>query len=309
MKGEYFANATFAGEPVATRDEHGIDFDWNAASPAEGVPSDAFSVRWTGTLEAPAPGDYTFSVDIGDCYPCHDRETYALSFDGKVVSKHDSGTPKESRDHTNPDFTLHFSDTQPHRFALEYTHQSPVFGAGISLRWKPPAEVLRAGAVDAAKQADAVIAFVGLTSQLEGEEMPIHVPGFAGGDRTDIDLPAVQKQLLESLAETGKPLVVVLLNGSALAVNWAQQHAAAILEAWYPGEEGGAAIAETLSGVNNPSGRLPVTFYASTDQLPAFDDYSMNGRTYRYLYTKPLYGFGFGLSYSKFAYSGVKLPN
>jgi beta-glucosidase len=307
VKGEYFANATIAGEPVTTREEHNVDFDWNAASPAEGVPSDAFSVRWTGTLEAPAPGDYTFSVDIGDCYPCHDRETYALSFDGKVVSKHDSGTPKESRDHTNPDFTLHFSDTQPHRFVLEYTHQSPVFGAGISLRWKPPAEVLRADAVAVAKQADAVIAFVGLTSQLEGEEMPIHVPGFAGGDRTDIDLPAVQKQLLESLAETGKPLVVVLLNGSAVAVNWAQQHAAAILEAWYPGEEGGAAIAATLSGENNPSGRLPVTFYVSADQLPSFDDYSMQNRTYRYFKGKPLYGFGYGLSYTRFSYSDLKL--
>jgi beta-glucosidase len=272
------------------------------------VPATAFSVRWTGTLTAPAPGDYAFSVDIGDCYPCHDRETYALSFEGKVVSKQDTGGPKESRGHANPDFTLHFADTQPHSVQLEYTHQSPIFGAGISLRWKPPMETLRADAVAAAKQADAVIAFVGLTSELEGEEMPIHVPGFAGGDRTDIDLPPVQKQLLASLAATGKPLVVVLLNGSALAVNWAQQHAAAILEAWYPGEEGGVAIAETLSGKNNPGGRLPVTFYASTDQLPPFEDYSMQNRTYRYFKGKPLYGFGYGLSYTHFAYSDLKLP-
>ena len=307
LKGEYFANASFSGAPLLTRDDHAINFDWTAASPAEGVPAQAFSVRWTGTLTAPAPGDYAFNVDIGDCYPCQDRETYVLSFDGKIVSQHDSGAPKESRGHTNPDFTLHFSDTQPHNVELKYSHQSPIFGAGISLRWKPPVETLRADAVAAAKQADAVIAFVGLTSQLEGEEMPIHVPGFAGGDRTDIDLPPVQKQLLESLAATGKPLVVVMLNGSALAVNWAQQHAAAILEAWYPGEEGGAAIAETLSGKNNPAGRLPVTFYASTDQLPPFEDYSMQNRTYRYFKGKPLYGFGYGLSYTHFAYSGLKL--
>ena len=307
VKGEYFANTTFAGPPVVTREEHGIDFDWNAAAPVPGVPANAFSVRWTGTLMAPAPGDYTFNVDIPDCYPCQDRETYAVSFDGKTVSKLDSGEPKEYRDHTSPAFTLHFADTKLHTFQLEYTHQSPIFGAGISLEWKPPAAPLRAEAVAAAKQADAVIAFVGLTSHLEGEEMPIHVPGFAGGDRTDIDLPAAQKKLLESLGATGKPLIVVLLNGSALAVNWAQQHAAAILEAWYPGEEGGTAIAETLSGKNDPGGRLPVTFYASTDQLPPFEDYSMQNRTYRYFKGKPLYGFGYGLSYTHFSYADLKL--
>jgi len=307
VKGEYFANANFTGAPALTRDEHAIDFDWNAASPAARVPATAFSVRWTGTLSAPAPGDYAFSVDIGDCYPCQDRETYALTFDGKIVARHDSGEPKESRGHTSPDFTLHFADTRPHAIQVEYTHRSPIFGAGISLRWKPPVAQLRDEAVAAAKQADAVIAFVGLTSQLEGEEMPIHVPGFSGGDRTEIDLPRAQKELLEAVAATGKPLVVVLLNGSALAVTWAEQHAAAILEAWYPGEEGGTAIAETLSGKNNPGGRLPVTFYASTDQLPRFDDYSMENRTYRYFKGKPLYGFGYGLSYAHFAYSELKL--
>jgi beta-glucosidase len=307
VKGEYFANTTFAGPPVVTREEHGIDFDWNAAAPVPGVPANAFSVRWAGTLAVPAPGDYSFNVDIADCYPCQDRETYAASFDGKVVSKQDSGGPKEYRGHTSPDVTLHFADTQPHAFQLEYTHQSPIFGAGISLEWKPPVGPLRAEAVAAAKQADAVIAFVGLTSHLEGEEMPIHVSGFAGGDRTEIELPAAQKELLESLGATGKPLIVVLLNGSALAVNWAQQHAAAVLEAWYPGEEGGTAIADTLSGKNNPAGRLPVTFYASTDQLPSFEDYSMQNRTYRYFKGKPLYGFGFGLSYTHFSYSDLKL--
>src|ERR1700761_2056879 len=218
VKGEYFANANFTGVPVLTRDDHAIDFDWNAAPPAAGVSATAFSMRWTGTLSAPAPGDYAFSVDIGDCYPCQDRETYALTFDGKVVARQDSGEPKESREHTSPDFTLHFADTRPHAIRLEYTHRSPIFGAGISLRWKPPVTPLRDEAVAAAKQADAVIALVGLTSQLEGEEMPIHVPGFSGGDRTDIDLPLAQKDLLEAVAATGKPLVVVLLNGSALAV-------------------------------------------------------------------------------------------
>jgi beta-glucosidase len=168
-------------------------------------------------------------------------------------------------------------------------------------------DVLRDEAVKTAQQADAVVAFVGLSPNLEGEEMRVQAPGFKGGDRTEIGLPEPQQQLLEALAATGKPLVVVLMSGSAVAVNWAQEHAAAVLEAWYPGEEGGTAIAETLAGLNNPSGRLPVTFYASLDQLPPFEDYSMQNRTYRFFQGKPLYGFGYGLSYSTFKYSNLKL--
>ena len=137
--------------------------------------------------------------------------------------------------------------------------------------------------------------------------MPIHIPGFSGGDRTDITLPAAQQELLKAAKETGKPLVVILMNGSALAVNWAQQNADAILEAWYPGQAGAQAIAETLVGDNNPGGRLPVTFYTGIDQLPDFEDYSMANRTYRYFNGKPLYGFGYGLSYTTFAYSNLKL--
>jgi beta-glucosidase len=153
------------------------------------------------------------------------------------------------------------------------------------------------------------IAFVGLSPSLEGEEMPVKLAGFSGGDRASIDLPATQEDLLKGLATTGKPLIVVLQNGSALAVNWAQQHANAILEAWYPGAEGGTAIAETLAGDNNPAGRLPLTFYSSLSQVPPFEEYSMRGRTYRYLADKPLYGFGFGLSYSTFAYSNLKISS
>jgi len=163
-------------------------------------------------------------------------------------------------------------------------------------------------AITAAKNADVVIAVVGLTSQLEGEEMPVSEPGFIGGDRTTLDLPEPEEALIEAVAATGKPLVVVLMNGSALAVNWASEHANSILEAWYSGEEGGAAIAETLSGTNNPAGRLPVTFYKDVGQLPHFEDYSMEGRTYRYFQGKPLYPFGYGLSYTTFSYSNLGLP-
>jgi len=121
-------------------------------------------------------------------------------------------------------------------------------------------------------------------------------------------LPQPEEDLVEAVAATGKPLVVVLMNGSALAVNWPSEHANAILEAWYSGEEGGAAIAETLSGKNNPAGRLPVTFYRDINQLPNFEDYSMQNRTYRYFEGKPLYPFGYGLSYTSFTYSDLSLP-
>jgi beta-glucosidase len=164
-------------------------------------------------------------------------------------------------------------------------------------------------AVEAARKADVVIAVVGITSELEGEEMPVSEPGFLGGDRTSIDMPEPEEQLVEGVAATGKPLVVVLMNGSALAVNWEKEHANAILDSWYSGEEGGTAIAETISGKNNPAGRLPVTFYTGVDQLPNFENYSMDNRTYRYFIGKPLFPFGYGLSYTKFSYSDLKLPS
>ncbi|HUE42362.1 MAG TPA: glycoside hydrolase family 3 C-terminal domain-containing protein [Candidatus Sulfotelmatobacter sp.] len=162
-------------------------------------------------------------------------------------------------------------------------------------------------AIAAAKSADVVIAVVGITSELEGEEMPINEEGFAGGDRTSLDLPKPEEDLVEAVAATGKPLIVVLMNGSALSVNWAKDHANAILESWYAGEEGGAAIAETISGKNNPAGRLPITFYTGVNQLPLFEDYAMKNRTYRYFDGTPLYPFGYGLSYTTFSFSELNL--
>src|ERR1700722_8469467 len=164
-------------------------------------------------------------------------------------------------------------------------------------------------AVSAAQSADVIVAVVGITSKLEGEEMKVDVPGFHGGDRTSLNLPEEEGALLGALKGTGKPLVVVLMNGSALAVNWANDHANAILEAWYAGEEGGTAIAQTLAGDNNPAGRLPVTFYKGVEQLPDFEDYAMKNRTYRYFEGQPLYPFGYGLTYSKFDYGNLKLSS
>ncbi len=326
LHAEYFAGDSMKGKPVITRVDPQIDFDWTSVSPLP-VNSDSeaggFSVRWTGVLVPPAPGKYDFTLRVGRCRLCGGNDHVSVVVDGKQVaaasnapaapgmgSAHVNGASAQGpRPHPSgpPQFTLDFTSTQPLPITIEMSRSSALLGGGVSLDWQPPADVLLKQAVDAAKRADLVVAMVGLSPQLEGEEMPIHVEGFSGGDRTDIKLPAPQQQLLEQVAATGKPMIIVLLNGSALAVNWAQEHANAVLEAWYPGEAGGKAIADTLTGKNNPAGRLPVTFYTSLDELPAFTDYAMRNRTYRYFKGKTLYDFGYGLSYTKFAYSHLKL--
>jgi beta-glucosidase len=162
-------------------------------------------------------------------------------------------------------------------------------------------------AVDAARRAEVAIFVGGLTADIEGEEMPVHAPGFDGGDRTSLQLPAPQLKLLKALQATGKPVVLVLTTGSALAVNWAEQKLPAILLAWYPGQAGGHAVADVLFGDADPAGRLPVTFYTGVQQLPPFDDYAMKGRTYRYFDGHPLFPFGYGLSYTQFDYADLHL--
>ncbi|HEX9218331.1 MAG TPA: glycoside hydrolase family 3 C-terminal domain-containing protein [Gemmatimonadales bacterium] len=172
--------------------------------------------------------------------------------------------------------------------------------------WVVPGDSGLAEAVRAAEQADVVVLCLGLTAQLEGEEMSVETPGFRGGDRTRIDLPDAQQRLLERIVAVGKPTVLVLMSGSAVAVNWAQEHVPAIVEAWYGGQAAGSALADVLFGDYNPGGRLPVTFYKSVNDLPAFDDYRMAGRTYRFFKGSPLYPFGYGLSYTTFAYKNLR---
>jgi beta-glucosidase len=304
LKGEYFNNAEWQGQPVLTRVDKQVDFDWAAASPAEAIPATAFSVRWTGSIAVPGAGAYVFQILPEHCSPCDGVDKFRLYLDDKQVLE-EGRDGKQTTGQAS--FTMHFDDSAAHAMRLEYAHSAPMFGAGVHLVWQPEAGPMRDQAVQTARQADVIVAFVGLSPSLEGEEMPVQLEGFHGGDRTKIDLPQLQEELLLAVAATGKPLVVVLMNGSALAVPWAKEHAPAILEAWYPGEEGGAAIAATLAGDNDPAGRLPVTFYESLDQLPPFADYSMAGRTYRYFAGQPLYGFGYGLSYTTFAYSHLKL--
>jgi beta-glucosidase len=308
LKAEYFSGVGFNGKAVVERVDRAIDFDWNGASPATGVTESKFSVRWTGAITAPQAGALHFGFSMAHCSTCEDAETVRVWLDGKQVYEFLHARTHGRRAPTPP-FALTFNDTKPHPIRIEYTHDSPHFGAGLTFNWQPPQEVLREQAVAAAAKSDAIVAFLGLSPELEGEETPIHVSGFEGGDRSAIELPAVQQRLVAALATTGKPLIVVLMNGSALALQDTEQKASAILEAWYPGESGGTAIAETLFGESNPSGRLPLTFYASTSQLPAFEDYAMKGRTYRYFTGQPLYPFGYGLSYTDFRYSGGKLTS
>jgi beta-glucosidase len=301
LHGEYFANTKLSGTPALVRTDRHVNFDWDKAEPAPGLPREDYSVRWTGTFTPPAAGDYQLGAKVHGCTDCHQRETLRLYLDGKLLLE-------EGATHTVP---MHFADTQPHKLRLEYVHRNVpthhLVAGGIDLLWVAPADVQRELAVAQARASDVTVAFVGLSPELEGEELPVKLPGFNGGDRTDLALPANQLALLEALAATGKPLVVVLINGSAVTASVADEKAKAILEAWYPGEAGGTAIAETLFGENNPSGRLPVTFYNSVDQLPPFGSYAMEGRTYRYFRSKPWHGFGFGLSYASFVYSHLTL--
>ncbi len=306
LSAEYFNGSGFAGKAAFHRIDRHIDFDWNGAAPAQGVSSKSFSVRWTGSLTPPAPGTISFNFSMAHCSTCNDAETIRVWLDGKLVNNFRQAATR-GRHATTPSFDLTFADTLPHAIRIEYTHDAPLFGAGLTFNWQPPLDALRRQAVAAARDSDVVLLFLGLSPELEGEEMPVHVDGFDGGDRTKIELPPAQQQLVSALAATAKPLVIVLMNGSALALQAAAQSADAILEAWYPGEAGGTAISDTLFGDNNPSGRLPVTFYAATDQLAPFEDYSMQNRTYRYFTGEPLYSFGYGLSYTRFLYSNGKL--
>jgi beta-glucosidase len=299
LTGEYFSTPDLTGKPATVRVDRTVNFNWDKAIPAPGLQRNNFSVRWTGTLTPPAAGDYKIGARVNVCYACESNEQFRVYVDDRLAATAEEGKTEA---------LLHFDSAKPRAVRVEYLHGTNA--AGIDLTWQAPAAAQLSEAVAAAKEAEVVIALVGLSPQLEGEEMiGVSLEGFKGGDRTDIRLPKTQRDLLEALKATGKPLVIVLTSGSALAVPDEHQLATAVLEAWYPGEEGGTAIAQTLAGDNNPAGRLPLTFYASTDQLPPFEDYSMANRTYRSFSGKPLYGFGYGLSYSAFEYSNPRLSS
>jgi beta-glucosidase len=278
--------------PIISRTEANIKLT-ESTLPKEVGSRKSYGVQWSGYLTPNESGDFLLGLrSEGFGRLAVDGKQVVLEFGGNGV------TSQVGRIHLE----------KGHKVALEVSYGTRNGKAHAELIWNKANYAPSPEAVEAAKKADVVIAVVGITSQLEGEEMSVSEPGFLGGDRTSIDLPQPEEDLVKAVASAGKPLAVVLLNGSALSVNWINEHANAVLEAWYPGEEGGAAVAETLSGKNNPAGRLPVTFYTGVDQLPNFEDYGMANRTYRYFSGKPLYPFGYGLSYTKFSYSDLSVP-
>lgn len=306
LRGEYFRTPDLSGTPALVRTDAQIGFRWDRgsptdnllargeAAPGQGIPNDRFSIRWSGQLLPPVSGRYRLEV-AGD-------DGYRLYLDGKRVIDH---WVNSDRLHAEG-IELDLQAGRAYELKLEYYDDQR--DAGVRLGWRMPgAKAPFDEALDAARDADVVVFVGGLTGDVEGEEMTVNYPGFAGGDRTDLRLPAPQRTLLEALHGTGKPVVMVLTGGSAIAVDWAQAHLPAILMSWYPGQRGGTAVGQALFGDINPAGRLPVTFYKAGEVMPAFDDYAMEGRTYRYFRGTPLYPFGHGLSYTRFEYGGLRL--
>ncbi|MCL4538485.1 MAG: glycoside hydrolase family 3 C-terminal domain-containing protein [Bacteroidetes bacterium] len=296
---EYFNNVNLEGKPALTRVDVAANQFWGSSSPGKGVSPTDFSMRWTATVIPPATGKYK----IGIFCPQKGR----LYLDGKLIvdnwNMHEGMRFKTG--------TVHLTEGNDYSLKVEFADSGTSPYLGVVWHREVPEvseKVLLRDAVAAAKKSDVVIAVAGISPQLESEENPrINLPGFKGGDRTRLRLPAEEEAMLKALHKTGKPIVLVLVGGSALGVNWAKKNIPAIMDCWYPGEEGGNAVADVIFGDYDPAGRLPVTFYKSVKQLPPFTDYNMKGRTYRYFAGTPLYPFGYGLSYTTFGYSDMKV--
>ena len=293
---EFATGQLFGGKPtiLATRSVSSVDAK-SADIPSEASNKSPLLVQWNGFLTPTETGEFRIGLRFQGGFA-------SVFVDGKQIAQGWGGSEVETKVGR-----VHLEQGKKVAIKVNYSLRNGELKVA-QLIWSKYDPRPSPDAIEAAKNSDVVIAVLGITSELEGEEMPVDEEGFKGGDRTSLDLPKPEQELLEAVSATGKPVVLVLANGSALSVNWAKQHVNAILESWYAGEEGGAAIAETLSGKNNPAGRLPVTFYTGVEQLPPFGDYSMNDRTYRYFKGKPLYPFGYGLSYTTFSYSGLTLP-
>ncbi len=294
LKGEYFNNKDLAGVAVHLRTDSLIDFNWWDGAPFPDLDPDNFSAKWNGAIIPDKSGKYALGAE--------GINGFRLYFEDSLITRFNSVHETWKRYKY-----IDLEAGKAYRIKLEFWDYH--MDAKIRLIWAYMETDHEMAALEAASNADAVILFMGLSPRLEGEEMDVDVEGFSGGDRVTLGLPAIQERLIKKIHALKKPVILVLLNGSALAVNWEQENIPAIIEAWYPGQASGDAIADVIFGDYNPAGRLPVTFYSSIDQLPAFPDYNMNDRTYRYFKGIPLYPFGFGLSYSTFEYSGMKLSD
>ncbi|AIE87145.1 glycoside hydrolase [Fimbriimonas ginsengisoli Gsoil 348] len=276
VSGEYFLNENLQGNPILRQKSDNIDNDWGSDGPGGGVPKDGFSARWTATLVPKVSGEYALGARADD--------GVRVWLDDKQIVNDWSVHPASSVVTTVP-----LVAGRSYRIRMEYYEHDGQ--ASAKLVWMPPVRQNYAEAVNLAKQSDAVVMVLGISGQVENEE----------NDRSNIDLPAPQQGLLNAVLATGKPVVVVLESGSCLTVS--DSRIRGLVQAWYPGQSGGTAVAEVLFGKVNPAGRLPVTFYKSLAQVPPIANYKMDGRTYRYMKAKPLYPFGYGLSYTRFRYS------
>jgi beta-glucosidase len=295
FKAEYFNNRDLNGTPASTITESAIDHFWQEGQTVVGnIIATNFSARYTTNYTATADGSITFEVD-GD-------DGYKLNINGKDVINTWLRNRMGART-----YKLQTQKDAVYKVVLEYFQ-----GAGkanITLRAGNFERTNYNALANRVKDADVIVYVGGISPQLEGEEMPVNAPGFNGGDRTTILLPAVQTEMMKTLHATGKPVVFVMLTGSAIAIPWEDENIPAIMNAWYGGQSAGTAVADVLFGDYNPAGRLPVTFYKSDKDLPDFSEYSMNNRTYRYFTGQALYPFGYGLSYTNFAYTGLTTPS
>jgi beta-glucosidase len=294
LNAEYFATTDLSGKVWHKQIDKTVDFVWLDKAPFKDLNLNTFSTRWTGYISVPKSGKYALG---GEAYL-----GMKLYVDDKLlVERENEHEPKKIYEY------LQLEANKAYKIKIEYK-QNNTEHAMMRFLWEAPKDNLEAEAIEIAKKSDVVILCMGLSPLLEGEEMKVKVDGFSGGDRDDVKLPLSQTSLMKKLKELGKPMVLVMLNGSAIGINWENENLPAILEAWYPGQAGGTAIADVLFGDYNPAGRLPLTFYKDIKDIPAFGDYSMKGKTYRYFQGTPLYEFGYGLSYATFKYANLSIP-
>ncbi len=290
----YYDNKNFKGNPAFTRIDSVINFFWYDNTPVSHQMADEFSVQWEGTINPVVSGKYYLAIDACNQVKLYLNDSLYADFDNEHAP-------------SRPIFPFDMTAGQSYKIKIEFDSYGN--DPQAHLLWSVPGKDLQHEAIENANAADVVILVMGLSPSIEGEEMPVHLPGFSGGDRTDLVLPATQEDLMRKILAFKKNVILVVTGGSAIALNWADENVPAILEAWYPGEKGGQAIAEALFGKINPSGRLPVTFYKSVSDLPPFADYNMTNRTYKYFTGDPLYPFGYGLSYTQFTYSDLKVSD
>ncbi len=294
IKVDFFNNSEMKGNPVFTTDNEYIDFEWGGAAPIDILTPGKFSIKYTGVLKPDFNGEVLLGV-------LESGGSYRLFIDGKEVLKGSSGNGNNALS-----TKIKVVKNKKYPFKIEYQCTNP-WMASIQLVWNKEVVNGRDYMMQKIKESDLIVYVGGITARLEGEEMPIEIEGFDKGDRTNLKLPKVQHEFLKELKGTGKPIVFVMTGGSAMAINWEQENLPAILNIWYPGQAAGDAVADILFGDYNPSGKLPVTYYKSVNDLPSFEDYRMKGRTYRYFKGDVLYPFGYGLSYTKFEFSLPKL--